>query len=366
MNADLYGLNADPFPLPPAAGSYFQSDAHSKALAFVGDHLGKAPGVIAIIGENGAGKSMLADHLLKTIDRHEILTVKIAVDPGPAFSLYHQIAIAFGLATPANEHADWRAVCEQFLQEQACMEAPNKCRILLVIDDAHRLDADDLVSLHDLLKLQLHVLLLGEPELCCHLSSAFAVENEQPAHHQLGHLDPAEVRDFIEHRLLCSGWSGDSPSIDPRVFLEIARASDGLPGRVNLIFHDLWETNIARGSSRIDLPLIRDVLARATSASGDMSPHALSRTDGTAATFAMHEELIGELQKAVVELAELQKRRTYVPERLDHALNSELLPHILDRLSTLEAQALEQEQALKHILTMLIEWIENGNQRAAA
>ncbi len=78
------------------------------------------------------------------------------------------------------------------------------------------------------------------------------------------------------------------------------------------------------------------------------------------------EELIGELQKAVVELTDLQKRRTFNPGRIDQAVSAELLPEILERLATLEAQALEQEQALKHILTMLIDWIENGSHREAA
>ena len=92
---------------------------------------------------------------------------------------------------------------------------------------------------------------------------------------------------------------------------------------------------------------------------------AASQTD-IASTFALHEELIGELQRAVVELAELHDRRNYHAGWTDQAMTAEIIPPILDRLATLEARALEQEQALRHILTMLIEWIEGGGQRVAA
>lgn len=351
MNAELYGLNAHPFPLKPAAGSYFQSVAHSKALAFVGDHLGKAGEVIAITGESGSGKSMLAEHLLQTIDRHQVLTVRIDAAPGSTGALYHELAKALGLTGSGEGEAGWRALIEQFLKAEGSCEAHDKSHVLLVIDDAHHLSPDDLASLQHLSAFQLQVLLLGEPELCCRLTAACPLQKEHLPLHSLGCLDPLEVRDFIEHRLLCFGWSGDYPSIDPRVFPEIARASEGLPGKVNQICHELWEYSTVHGLGRIDLPFVRDILAH---------------PQGTAATFAMHEELIGELQKAVVELAELQKRRVNHPGRIDRSLNAELLPRILDRLSALEAQALEQEQALKHILTMLIDWIENGGQRVAA
>lgn len=318
MNADLYGLNAHPFPLQPATGSYFQSAAHSKALAFVGDYLGKSGDVIAITGEPGSGKSMLADHLLKTIDRHEVLAVRINTQPGSVCSIYREIAQALGLVGAGTEPADLQGLLERFLKDEGIHEVADKSHVLLVIDDAHHLSSDDLASLQHLSTLQLQILLLGEAELCCHLSAAFPLDHQHLATHQLEHLDPAEVRDFIEHRLLCCGWSGDSPSIDPRVFLEIARASEGLPGKVNQICHELWEYSAVYGLGRIDLPLVRDVPAR---------------PEGTAATFAMHEELIGELQKAVVELTDLQKRRTFNPGRIDQAVSAELLPEILERLS---------------------------------
>ena len=64
---------------------------------------------------------------------------------------------------------------------------------------------------------------------------------------------------------------------------------------------------------------------------------------------------IGELQQAVIELADKHSAGVRVPA--DH----------LERLTEIEARLAEQETLLRRTLTMLIEWIErNDNPRAAA
>lgn len=366
MNADFYGLSAHPFPLSPANGSYFQSASHSNALSFIGDHLGKAASVIVITGETSSGKSMLAEHLLRTIDRHEVRAVRVEANPGSSWSLYREVALALGLAELGDLSTDWQSLLEQSLRKEAEWEILGKPGVLLVIDDAHHLSSQNLAALQNLATFELQALLLAHPDLRDRLSANFPLPQGQMVLHQLGLLDPTEVRDFVEHRLLCCGWSGDNPSIDARVFLQIARECSGLPGTINLICHDIWDYCALHNLRRIEPSLVADVLGNRGKDSACIWTRPVNQADQAAAIFALHEELIGELQKAVVELADLQNRRVPYPGRIDHGGGAELLPQILDRLSTLEAQALEQEQALKHILTMLIEWIESRSERAAA
>jgi uncharacterized coiled-coil protein SlyX len=64
---------------------------------------------------------------------------------------------------------------------------------------------------------------------------------------------------------------------------------------------------------------------------------------------------ISELQQAVVELSEaVESGEGGVPE------------DFRQRLAKLESRVDEQERMVRHVLTMLIEWMESGQSRAAA
>jgi septal ring factor EnvC (AmiA/AmiB activator) len=73
------------------------------------------------------------------------------------------------------------------------------------------------------------------------------------------------------------------------------------------------------------------------------------------AALAQRDAQIAELQHAIIELANNAEPGT----RDEIAI-------LQDRVSTLEGQLLEQESAVRHTLTMLIEWIEAENGARAA
>lgn len=63
---------------------------------------------------------------------------------------------------------------------------------------------------------------------------------------------------------------------------------------------------------------------------------------------------ITELQQAVVELATAQEENTLAATSPDIAV-------LNDRVAQLEAQLIEQERMMRHTITMLIEWVEDGD-----
>ena len=78
-------------------------------------------------------------------------------------------------------------------------------------------------------------------------------------------------------------------------------------------------------------------------------------------------EQIAELQRAVLELADMPAPPAAVPatdarlEALEATLGA-----LQQRIVALEARGAEQEQAIRHVLTMLIEWLESEAPRRAA
>ena len=80
MYADFYGLTIPPFQLTPDARFFYESTVHRQAMAYLIYGLHHAEGFIIITGEVGAGKTILVDNLLSTIDQSNFIVAKIVTD----------------------------------------------------------------------------------------------------------------------------------------------------------------------------------------------------------------------------------------------------------------------------------------------
>ena len=72
---------------------------------------------------------------------------------------------------------------------------------------------------------------------------------------------------------------------------------------------------------------------------------------------ASRDEQIAELQQAVIELAEQRPAATAEDPARDELAAA--LEDANGRVAALETRLAEQEQAIRHVLTMLIEWLES-------
>src|SRR5208282_3662004 len=97
MYAEFYGLAARPFQLAPDARFFFESAVHRQAMAYLVYGLHHAEGFIVITGEVGAGKTILVDNLLTTIDASSFVTTKIVTSQLGGADLLHLVAAGFGL-----------------------------------------------------------------------------------------------------------------------------------------------------------------------------------------------------------------------------------------------------------------------------
>jgi putative secretion ATPase (PEP-CTERM system associated) len=398
MYDDFYQLTGRPFQLTPDPEFYFESITHRKALSYLGYGLAQGEGFIVITGEIGAGKSTLAAHLLATIDRQRLTAAQIVTSKLDGGELVHMATRAFGLEVVGNDKTTALARIEQFLQEEA--RAGRRC--LLVVDEAQNLSVEALEELRMLSNFQLgshpllQIFLLGQPEFRKLLQESPALEQLRQrviATHHLDAMEPAEVGPYVEHRLSRVGWKGN-PAFDQRVYTELARASGGVPRRLNQILNRLLLMGAIEQRTRIDAAMLDEVLADIESDSAstgaaapvqvaapedfipiltpiaeDAPTHAVD-PQSLHDALAARDEQIAELQQAVIELAEM---RTLVPAegaagedpRTDELVDA--VEALTRRLGALETRVVEQDQAIRHVLGMLIEWIESENpQRAAA
>ncbi|MED5546481.1 MAG: XrtA/PEP-CTERM system-associated ATPase [Pseudomonadota bacterium] len=427
MFDDFYGLEARPFQLTPDPAFYFESVTHRKALSYLGYGLAQGEGFVAITGEVGSGKSTLVAYLMATIDPGRMTAANVVTSALDGEEIVHVVARAFGVEVDGHDKASALGAIETFLHE----EARAGRRSLLIVDEAQNLSITALEELRMLSNFQLgahpllQTLLLGQPEFRTTLMESDRLEQLRQrviATHHLTAMQPKEVQAYIEHRLTCVGWDGN-PSFDQRVFSGIYEATGGVPRRINQVANRLLLLGSVEQRTRIDSAMLTQVLdemkhdgtighgheGEDTRSAHHHPDHSLdngvpasvaiaheaafaSDDDGKGAARTSHAGIdapaaialiesaladrdaqICELQQAVVELA--NKAEAHEAQALEAEDPSAELVRNLEaqlaeaheRTAALEARLDEQERTLRHVLTMLIEWVEGGgDQRSAA
>ena len=383
MFDDFYGLTGRPFQLTPDPNFYFESATHRKALSYLGYGMAQSEGFIVITGEVGAGKSTLVAHLMQKIDREQMTVGQVVTSNLDGEELVHVVAQSFGLEVQGHDKASALGAIESFLHE----EAREGRRTLLVVDESQNLSVEALEELRMLSNFQLgshpllQLLLLGQPEFKQVLAEHSELEQLRQrviAAHHLQAMEPSEIEPYIKHRLECVGWTGN-PDFDQRVFAELYEATGGIPRRVNQVVTRLLLLGAVEQRTRIDNAMLTAVLGemKGDSAFPEAAPKPLEKlapapSPGPIKHVAAEpqfepsklEEMLGErdsqiaeLQQAVVELSRLVDSKTAGGELSDEALA---------RIATMESKLEEQERGVRHVLAMLIEWMESGQQSREA
>ena len=419
MYDQFYGFSGRPFQLAPDPEFYFESLTHRKALSYLGYGLSQGEGFIVITGEIGAGKSTLAAHMLASIDRARLTVGQIVTSKLDGDELVRLAAQAFGLG-PADRIAKgpvWDKAAalgglEAFLQD----EARAGRRSLLIVDEAHNLSIGALEELRMLSNFQLgahpllQILLLGQPEFRVTLKEPGLEQLRQRviATHHLDAMEPDEVGPYVEHRLARVGWTG-RPAFGPGVHARLAQASGCVPRRINQLASHLLLMGAVEEADVLDCDMLDEVIAEHKLDSGESealdlnearqhsgraatvdfipdAPEAETETEANmdaqaepapaAAPAADHaaimahleqslarrDEQIAELQQAVMELSAARPAAAQPdPEPMLAALVD-----LTQRIEALETRSADQNEAIRHILTMLIEWLESENAHPRA
>jgi general secretion pathway protein A len=258
MYADFYGLSAQPFQLTPDARFFFESTVHRQAMAYLVYGLHHAEGFIIITGEVGAGKTILVENLLSTIDRSSFVTAKIVTTQLAGDDLLHLVAAGFGIAKEGLA----KGPLLQRISDFALAQHRNGKRVLLIVDEAQNLSFEALEELRMLSNIffdrtmALQSFLLGQPQFRATLGSPRLEQLRQrvTAAYHLGPLNEAESKAYVEHRLSRADWK-DDPHFSEDCFPLIHQRTGGVPRQINtlcsrlLLFGFLEELHTLTASS---------------------------------------------------------------------------------------------------------------------
>jgi len=238
MYAEFYGLTAQPFQLAPDARFFFESTVHRQAMAYLVYGLHHAEGFIVITGEVGAGKTILVENLLSTIDRNSFVTVKIVTTQLAGDDLLHMVAAGFGIAKEGLA----KGPLLQRISDFALAQHRNGKRVLLIVDEAQNLSFEALEELRMLSNIffdrtmALQSFLLGQPQFRATLGSPRLEQLRQrvTAAYHLGPLGEGETRAYVEHRLRRADWK-DDPHFTEDCFPLIHQRTVGMPRQINTL-----------------------------------------------------------------------------------------------------------------------------------
>lgn len=403
MYDQYYALKGRPFQLTPDPHFYFESGTHRKALSYLGYGLAQGEGFIVITGDIGAGKTTLVGHVMSNIDPQRLTAVKIVSTQVEGDDMLRLVAQQFGITEDHLPKAQLLQRVEAFLHAQA----RRGLRTLLIVDEAQGLSVSAIEELRMLSNFQLggqallQIFLLGQPEFR-DLMNAPELEQLRQRVIATHHLEPMlanEVEPYITHRLSLVGWAGN-PQFTNDAYAAIYAATDGVPRRINALMSRVMLLGAVDHLSEIDAGVVQavavdmglcddqaeivsDVAEDALPVSPMMQPMQeepiaaeMEYYTGAEVDADAEVEVDGfEADSAPPELyrirEELDELRRVINLSGDRASQQRLLGERLDaieaRVNGLEERSGEQAEALRKVLGLLVDWVENdgGEVRAA-
>jgi type II secretory pathway predicted ATPase ExeA len=315
-------------------------------MAYLGYGLAQGEGFITVTGEVGAGKSTLVAHLLATIDRERLNAISLVSTQVEGDDMLRLAAQGLGIATEGVAKAQLLDRIHHRLQE----EAARGKRTLLIVDEAQNLPTSALEELRMLSnytaqgRALLQIFLLGQPEFRDRLASDPGLEQLRQrviATHHLSAIEVSEVEPYLVHRLSVAGWQGN-PGFEADAFAAIHRETGGIPRRINQFMARLLLYGAVEGLDRIDGHAVEAVAA---DIAADRAEPVQERVLPLRAAPRL-ESVPDSVPEPVRELA--GERRSADRRAAD------------PRVADLEARLEEQEVALRRVLTLLVDWVENN------
>lgn len=262
MYETFYGLKDNPFSIQPDPDFLYFGRRHTYAYAMMEYGIRDKAGFIVISGEIGCGKTTLVRHLLNKLASS--LTVGLVYNTHREIGdLLEWIMLAFGLPYEGKSRVALYDIFQRFLIEQYGMGKS----VLLIVDEAQNINPDALESLRMLSNINadkhqlLQIMLVGQPQLKQILSRPELLQFAQRIAVDF-HIKPFEAEDvqgYIQHRLSVAGR--ETPLFTPEACARIAKATNGIPRRINILCNTALVYGFSAEAELIDVNLIEEVLS---------------------------------------------------------------------------------------------------------
>jgi type II secretory pathway predicted ATPase ExeA/septal ring-binding cell division protein DamX len=233
-----FGLSEPPFRITPNTAFFFGGGNRGAILEAMIYAVTQGEGMVKVTGEVGSGKTMLCNMLQARLPAN-VETVYLAHPNVPPEEILHAIGyeLQLGIARDASRLEATHALQSHLLKRHA-----EDRRVVVFVEETQSMPLATLEEIRLLSNLEtghdklLQIVLFGQPELDDNLRQpAIRQLRERITHSfRLEPLTVPEIHEYLMFRLRTAGYRGPD-LFSTRVVKRIARSSQGLTRRVNLI-----------------------------------------------------------------------------------------------------------------------------------
>lgn len=260
-----YGFTRMPFGRSLAPGMLHRHRAHAEAVARI-DYCVAEAALGVLTGEVGAGKTVAVRAGLASLDPSRHTIIYIGNPTIGTRGLYATLVGALG-GLPRFHTAPLIAQAGEAL---AAETAERGRRVVLVIDEAHLLDASQLEALRLLSNAEMDsrapfaALLVGQPTLRrrIRLGQFAALDQRIALRYALTGMEPEETKSYLAHHLKLAGRA--DPLISDDAAALIHATARGLPRAVNNLAIQALVAAYAEGKAIVDESAARAAVAEVT------------------------------------------------------------------------------------------------------
>jgi general secretion pathway protein A len=259
-----FGLQQQPFDVTPDPAYLYFTPSHREALASLKQGIEHFRGFMMLVAEPGMGKTTLLNKLME----------ELADSARVVFLFQTQCSsrelLCFILNELEVDHTGMDVVAMHRALNQALLEEMLRGRrFVLIVDEAQNLQEPVLETIRLLSDFEtthsklIQIVLAGQPQIAETLMRDSLVQLRQriAVLSNLKPLTAAETAEYVEHRLLASGWGGNL-LFTSDALAQIAESSGGVPRRINnLCFNALLEA-YHRRLEVIDADIVKGVAGK--------------------------------------------------------------------------------------------------------
>lgn len=254
-----YNLNIKPFGISPDTRFLWLSEKHSEALATLRYGILDNKGFLLLTGDVGTGKTALINRLIEELE----IKVIVASIPDPGLDVldfFKILAAEFNIGTRFNSKGEFLIHFKQFLLKAYA----KKRQVLLIIDEAQRLNHELLEQIRLLSNIELHhrklinIFFVGQNEFNDMLLEERnrAVRQRITLKYNIDPLTGNETDQYIKNRLNVAGATYDI--FTPDAVQAIFSITNGYPRLINIICDHALLSGYVLGITSIDRKVIKD------------------------------------------------------------------------------------------------------------
>ncbi|MBI4597923.1 MAG: AAA family ATPase [Candidatus Omnitrophica bacterium] len=263
----VIGLEKEPFSTSPDPAFFYQSDKHRAALANLLIEFRLKRGLSIVLGDVGTGKTTLGRKLIQMLRDREGFIFHMVLDPTyPSEDLFFSALIrtlGVSMTAAAPTLVDYREVLERFLLHKSVGERQT---VVLIIDEAHKLNALSLEALRILLNYEtnevklLQLVLMGQMELLPLVTGMRNLMDRISFRCELSPLSLEQTREMIHFRLQEAGYRSPLTLFTDEAVEAIFEYSDGYPRRIAMMAHKALRTLVMQKRRVVDGELVDDLV----------------------------------------------------------------------------------------------------------